>query len=134
MNRMCFYLQVTEDDDSRVLVVPLLLFVLGVHTVPRHLERSGGETKRQRAGATVVPFSTPRTYLKRCDICFIRDGFGQRETRGILERDETVCAAVSASASPFTDLISTGDFLHFPERGVELADVVVLPPGVVIPH
>lgn len=38
------------------------------------------------------------------------------------------------SASPLTDLISTGNFLHFPESGVELANEVVLPPGVIIPH
>lgn len=34
----------------------------------------------------------------------------------------------------FTNLISTGNFLHFPERCIELANVVMLPPGVIIPH
>lgn len=37
-------------------------------------------------------------------------------------------------ASSSTDLIPTGDFLQFPERCVELADEIVLPPGVVVPH
>lgn len=38
------------------------------------------------------------------------------------------------STSPFTDLVSTGNFLHLPECGVEFANEVVLPPGVIIPH
>lgn len=31
------YLQVTEDDNSRILIVSLLLFVLGIQTIPHHL-------------------------------------------------------------------------------------------------
>lgn len=38
------------------------------------------------------------------------------------------------SDSTFTDLVSAGNFLHFPECGVEFANEVVLPPGVIIPH
>lgn len=38
------------------------------------------------------------------------------------------------STSPCTDLISTGNLLHFSERGVELANEVMFPPGVIIPH
>lgn len=48
----------------------------------------------------------------------------------ILEIDVGCCCL----HSHFSDLISTRDFLHFPESGVELADEVMLPSGVVVPH
>lgn len=83
------HLEFTEDDDSRILIVSLLLFVLGIQTVPHHLQQRN------------TGFNTPQAGLK--------------------------------SACSSTDLISAGNFLHFPERCVELADEIVFPPGVIIP-
>lgn len=88
------HLEFTEDDNSRILVVSLLLFVLGIQAVPHHLKHRSPECSRHHK----------------------------------------ICSEISKSASSSTDLISTGNFLHLPERCVELADEIVLPPGVIIPH
>lgn len=71
------------------------------------------------------------------DICLMCDGFQQSKNERHIGNGWNGYMAVSLtllSASLLTDLISTGNFLHFPESGVELANEVVLPPGVIIPH
>lgn len=77
-----FYLKVTEDDNSGILIVSLLLFVLRIHTIPRHLKQS--ETMQR---IPIRALWTLAIYLKHHEIC---DGFKQSKLRGILEMGETV--------------------------------------------
>lgn len=129
------HLKVTEDDNSWVFIVPLLLFVLGIDAIPRNLEQIRWKTNKEKHQTAALGTMC----IKQHDICFIGDGFQESGTGGMGFWDywETCYTGVSSSLCsfpPFTDLISTGNFLHFPECGVELADEVVFPPGVIIPH
>lgn len=130
------YLEVSENDNSWIFIVSLLLFVLRIHTVPRHLEQKQVKDKEQKQ--QLVAFWTYQSSLTLFfpSMCA---GFQQRKIRGTLGKDKIVTqlslpSPPLCSTSPFTDLISTGNFLHFPETGVEFANEVMLPPGVMIPH
>jgi len=64
------YLEVSENDNSRVFIVSLLHFVLGIHTVPWHLEQNKVKTKSRGNSLLHPDYIKAGRHLFSCQIGF----------------------------------------------------------------